>query len=133
HLRLLEIGLLGVTAQAGRLAALLDGALGGATGWAVGWATSAMIERAQRSTCSALGSANWQFAMALAWAGVFLGWQSILPLAVADILVWLCASLAGRVWPGPRMVGPVLCLTPCTAAWILAAWFARGHSLFDRF
>ncbi|HEX7446039.1 MAG TPA: prepilin peptidase [Pirellulales bacterium] len=119
HLRLLNGGLLG-TMHAGRLAALVNGAAGFILGWALGWTVAALVARVQRSGWYATAAVDWQFATALAWVGVFLGWQSVLCLTAATMLLWFCVTLAGRLWPGPRLVGPVLCLTACAAVWLLA-------------
>lgn len=122
HLRALDGGLLG-TMHAGRLATLVNGAAGLVLGWALGWTVAALVARVQRSGWYATAAVDWQFATALAWVGVFLGWQSALCLTAATMLLWFCVSLAGRLWPGPRLVGPVLCLTACAAASVLG-WTA---------
>ncbi|HEX5446693.1 MAG TPA: hypothetical protein VFW87_22945, partial [Pirellulales bacterium] len=131
HLRLLEGGLLGGTMHAARLSALLDGAVGLAAGWILGWAASALIERGGRWAASTHLPASWQLAVAMAWIGVFLGWQPLVGLTAAVVLLWLCVSFAGRLWPGPRLVGPVLCLAPCAGAWIVAVWILGGEAIVN--
>ncbi len=131
HLRLLEGGLLGGTTHAARLSALLDGALGLTAGWILGWTASALIERGGRWAASTLLPASWQLAVALALIGVFLGWRPLVGLTVAAVLLWLCVSFAGGLWPGPRLVGPVLCLTPCAGAWIVGAWVLGGEAIVN--
>ena len=128
HLRVLDGGLVGGAMHAGRLAALIDGLAGLVIGWVFGWTASASVARIQQSGWFMPTPSDWQFAIALAWVGTFLGRQAVLCLTAAALLVWLCVSWVGRLWPGPRMIGPVPCLTLCAAAWI-AGWTENAHDV----
>ncbi|HJT30607.1 MAG TPA: prepilin peptidase [Pirellulales bacterium] len=119
NLRPISSGLIGAAGHSDWLVALADGAIGLAAGWIFGWAAEGSGFRVQGSGFNSLAGGG-RFAAALAWVGVFLGWQAAAALAVATTAAWFCFSLIrSAALPPLRRVGPVLCLAPWTLAWIL--------------
>jgi leader peptidase (prepilin peptidase)/N-methyltransferase len=58
--------------------------------------------------------------MAMAWTGLFLGWQAVGLISLAMAAAKLVSSLVGRRWRAVARRGWLGCLAPCVLAWIIA-------------
>lgn len=100
-------------------AGMVDGLAGAAAGAMAGLATWP-ANSAQRSPASRQPlPSRLNISFALAWTGLFLGWQAIGPLAAATAVAKLVLSLASRVWPSVARIGWIGCLAPLALAWIV--------------
>ncbi|HUY92582.1 MAG TPA: prepilin peptidase [Pirellulales bacterium] len=112
-------------------AGLVDGLLGVAAGALAGLAirlgaSREPVQSGARPFRSAVNAGA-----AMAWSGLFLGWQAIGALALATAAAKLALSVIGRIWPSTARVGWIGCLAPLVLAWIVG-WQAIAAKLaFD--
>jgi hypothetical protein len=97
-------------------AGLVDGLAGLAAGVLAGLATWP----ATRGKVKHQTRQPFDVCIAMAWAGLFLGWQAVGVLAPATAAARLVASIAARRSPAANRFGWLCCLAPCVFAWILA-------------
>jgi leader peptidase (prepilin peptidase)/N-methyltransferase len=109
-------------------AGIVDGLVGAAAGVVAGLATWPENSAKQsRDTARPFRSTR-NISLALASAGLFLGWQAIGPLALAMATLKLALNGAVRIWPSVARSGWIGCLAPLTLAWIVA-WRPLAASL----
>jgi hypothetical protein len=97
-------------------AGLVDGLAGLAAGVLAGLATWP----AKRGEAKNQIRQPFDVCVAMAWTGLFLGWQAIAVLAPAMAAGRLVVSIAARRWPAVNRLGWICCVAPCVLAWILA-------------
>ena len=101
-------------------AGVVDGLAGGAAGVVAGLATwPAETSKQGRGSARPFHS-TLNITLAMAWAGLFLGWQAIGPLAAAMATLKLVLCGAVRFWTPASRVGWIGCLAPLALAWIVA-------------
>jgi leader peptidase (prepilin peptidase) / N-methyltransferase len=95
---------------------LLVAAAGAAVGWAV-WLVTCIVgpSRAGQGRDPA-----WHSGVALAWIGVFLGWQAAVCLALVNVATLGLAAGVGRFMPSVRRIGSISYLALGAMVWILA-------------
>ena len=100
-------------------AGIVDGLAGAAAGALAGLASwpAALPNRANASRQPAVSTRN--VSLALAWTGLFLGWQAVGAFALATAALKAVLSIGARVWPLASRVGRIGCLAPLVLAWIV--------------
>jgi leader peptidase (prepilin peptidase)/N-methyltransferase len=94
----------------GPLAGVADGAAGLGLGIVLGLAARPVVGRRK----------GFGFVPAAGCVGLFLGWQAVLPVALAAVAIHAVACLPGRLGRGPSVEVPTMWLAGLTLAWILA-------------
>jgi leader peptidase (prepilin peptidase)/N-methyltransferase len=107
------------------------GVVGVIAGLVIGLAIAAFDQRRQTTLATqqiAAPPSIFDFGIALAWVGAFLGWQAAIALAAVAGMTRLVLALAGRILPIFRRIGLMACLALWTWVWILA-WRAMVEEL----
>ena len=98
---------------------IVDGLAGAAAGAIAGLAAWPMDSTKRSRAPVRPFQATLNFSLALAWTGLFLGWQAVGPLALAMATLKLALSGAARIWPPAARVGWIGWLTPLALTWIV--------------
>ncbi len=93
----------------GPTAGIVDGLVGLAAGGVVGLVAWKLLEPRQHP----------DLLPAMAVTGGLLGWQALVALAPATVVLALVSMVAGRVWKPWRRIPPVAWLGLCSTVWIL--------------
>ena len=98
---------------------IVDGLAGLTMGVVLGWAAWKLLEPSQRP----------DLVWATALTGTLLGWQALIAVGGATIVLALVSKVGGRLWTPWRRLPPVAWLGLCSVVWIVQ-WRPLAESLF---
>lgn len=101
------------------LIALIEGLIGAAAGVLLGYAIGLVKQIVTQTKSGPSQAPGWCSAVALAWIGIFLGWQAAVALAVAVAVTQAVAAAIGRFIPIVRRIGPIGYLVAWAMIWIV--------------
>jgi hypothetical protein len=100
-------------------AGLVDGLVGKAAGILAGLATWPARRGGLEHQTRPPVDSPLNVGIALAWTGLFLGWQTVGLISLAMAAARLVSSLVGRRWRAAARLGWLGCLAPCVLKWLI--------------
>ena len=101
-------------------AGLVDGLVGMAAGILAGLATWPARRGGLEHQTRPPVDSPLNVGIALAWTGLFLGWQAVGLISLAMAAARLVSSLVGRRWRAAARLGWLGCVAPCVLTWLIA-------------